>query len=261
MAEHLQPELGAALRREAERHTPDRVAMLTRIGRRRAEPARGRWAFSLRPVAAAASVAATIVVGFTGIRMAGDEPTPEPVPAATGSPAPSESGAAPPQPGRTPKGKPTETGRRPDRGTVPTPGTAPVVPVWKPADGFLRSSAVLDEHSAGTWAQGNVTLTTTEPVTELDVVIGVARTGGVQEAGKWTSIPAAMIFMAVTTEKDVLYYRFTLKPGAPLAPGSYVFAAQYTHAAGDRDPSGDNYGAVATAGPKKAAVTGAFPAA
>ncbi|MBO3739714.1 hypothetical protein [Actinoplanes flavus] len=261
MAEPYRPELGAALRREAERHTPDRVAMLTRIARRRAEPARGRWAFSLRPVAAAASVAATIVVGFTGIRPTGDEPGPDPAPAATGSPAPSESGVPSPQHGRTSKAKPVETGRRPDRGAATTPGTTPVVPVWKPADGFLSSRAVLDEHSAGTWAQGNVTLTTTEPVTALDVVIGVARAGGVQEAGKWTSIPAARISMAVTAEKDVLYYRFTLEPGAPLAPGSYVFAAQYTHADVDRDPSGDNYGAVAIAGPRKAAVTGAFPAA
>ncbi|MEV0895858.1 hypothetical protein [Actinoplanes sp. NPDC049802] len=254
MAERLlQPELGAALRREAERHTPDRTAMLNRIARRRAEPVRDRWAFSLRPVAAAASVVATIVVGFTGIKLAGDRPVPAPA-ATEGASPPSPS----PSPSRTSREKSAGPTRKVERGAPAGSGTTPVAPVWKPVDGFLSSSAVIDGHSVGTWAQGNVTLTTTEPVTELDVVIGVARTGGVREAGKWTSIPESMISMAVTGEKDVLYYRFTLKPGGTLAPGSYVFAAQYLHE-GERDPGGDNYGAVAGAGTRKAAVTGAFP--
>jgi hypothetical protein len=63
----------------------------------------------------------------------------------------------------------------------------------------------------------------------------------------------------VTDEKNRLVYRFSLKQGT-LAPGSYVFAAQYVHAEGARDVASDAYGALATAGTKQVTVTGAFPA-
>ena len=53
--------------------------------------------------------------------------------------------------------------------------------------------------------------------------------------------------MTAYLDRD-LVYRFTLHPGATLAPGSYTFAAQYNHAAGTRSMAGDSYDATATAG-------------
>jgi hypothetical protein len=256
MAEHPRSGLGSALRHEAERHLPDSGAMLTRIVQRRAAPAPGRWALSLRPVAAAASVVATLVVGFAGIELAGDRPEPDRVPAATeDSPSPA---ASPSPPARSKAPAREEPGHR-DPVEKPPPPPAVGAPIWQPADGFLNSAAVVDGHSVGTWAQGNVTLTTSETITALDMVINVATTGGAEDAGKWTTIPVDMITTTVTAEKDRLVYRFTLKQGT-LAPGSYVFAVQYTHAEGDRDAAGDTYGAVAAAGAKQAVVAGAFPA-
>ncbi|WP_433793644.1 hypothetical protein [Actinoplanes sp. CA-252034] len=256
MAERPQSDLGSVLRHEAERHLPDRDVMLTRIVQRRTEPAPSRWVWSLRPVAAAASVVATLVVGFAGIRLAGDRPEPERdrAPAAgEDSPAPSSSPAARSKaPAREGPGREEPVERRP-----PPPAT--VTPTWRPVDGFLSSAAVVDGHSIGTWAQGNVTLTTTATITALDVVITVAKTAEVQEAGRWTTIPADMVTTAVSEEKERLVYRFTLRQGT-LAPGSYVFAVQYTHADGERDPARDTYGALATAGGRQAGVTGAFPA-
>src|SRR5690242_8448817 len=88
MAERPQSNLGAVLRQEAERHVPDGDAMFDRINQRRfaatpVRPARTGWRFTgLRPMAAAFSVAATLVAGFTGIRLlAGGEP--DRAPAAT----------------------------------------------------------------------------------------------------------------------------------------------------------------------------------
>ncbi|GAA4924902.1 hypothetical protein [Actinoplanes utahensis] len=260
MAERPRPDLGPVLRREADRHVPDRTAMLNRIAQRRAEPPRSRWALSLRPVAAAASVVATLVVGFTGIRLLGDRPEPDRTPAATeGSPSPAASATPPPSPSaaassHAPRQKggagQRETGRATTATTAPGPG-------WTPSAGFLSSAAVVDSHSVSTWAQGNVTLTTTRTITALDLVINVAKTPGVRDAGRWTTIPAEMVGTVVTEEKDRLVYRFTLKQGT-LAPGDYVFAVQYVHADGDRDPSGDTYGAVATADGEQVVVTGAF---
>ena len=109
-----------------------------------------------------------------------------------------------------------------------------------------------------TWAQGNLVLTTADTITALDVLVSVARTDGVTGAGQWTSIPADMLTMTVTEEKDALLYRFTLHEGATLAPGDYTFAAQYLHAAGDRDATADTYGAIASAGGEKVEISGAF---
>lgn len=214
------------------------------------------------PVAAAASVVATLVVGFAGIKLVGDREPAQP-PAATGtsapvSPAPSPSPSASstdPSPVDDP---PVGTTTRPHQPQATT-GTPPA-PKWTPVAGYLSSAAEVDSHSNATWAQGNLVLTTTETVTALDVLVSVVRTDGVANAGQWSSIPAEMLTMTVSEEKDALLYRFTLHEGATLAPGAYTFAAQYLHATGERDQDADSYGAIATggAGGKKVEISGAF---
>ncbi|WP_229073114.1 hypothetical protein [Actinoplanes sp. DH11] len=318
MAEH--PDLGRVLRREAERHVPDRDAIRTRVARRRGEPARSRWAFlALRPVAAAASVVATLVVGVAGVRLIGDRP-----PAATSvSSAPdlSSDGSSPGVPsassdarswsespgsgpssasgGLSPSAGPgglsssagsggvsssagsgglsspagpggvlsspasgDPAGGAPDAASTTSPQRPPAAggaaPRWTPAAGFLSSVATADPHSNATWTQGNLVLTTTETITELDVLVSVARTSGVAPAGQWSSVPSEMLATTVTEETDALLYRFTLHDGRTLAPGDYTFAAQFVHTAGKRDPRADTYGAIAGAGPAKAEISGAF---
>ncbi|MER7773002.1 hypothetical protein [Kitasatospora sp. NPDC096140] len=48
---------------------------------------------------------------------------------------------------------------------------------------------------------------------------------------------------AVTEEEQggALVYRWILKPGCTVPPGQHVFAGQYNHATGLRDPKGDTY--------------------
>ena len=62
----------------------------------------------------------------------------------------------------------------------------------------------------------------------------------------------------VEQQPDALVYRFTLKPESRLGPGSYVFAVQYNHAVGGRDPSRDTHHTVATAGGTRVEVDGGF---
>jgi hypothetical protein len=51
---------------------------------------------------------------------------------------------------------------------------------------------------------------------------------------------------------------FTLKPGARPAPGEHLFAVQYGHAVGGRNPSRDSYQATATADGTRVEVEGGF---
>jgi len=67
-------DLRAALREEADRHRPDRAAMLDRIAQGRAAPARDRLFALLRPAAAAAAVAVVLVLAVAGVRLANRGP-------------------------------------------------------------------------------------------------------------------------------------------------------------------------------------------
>jgi hypothetical protein len=214
-------DLRSLLSEEAERHLPDRDAMLDRINERRgAAPNRLMALFRpvapgprralnvLRPVAAAVAVAGLLVAGITGINLAGRPPEPHPQVAAT----PSPSASAAPRP-------------------------------------FLTATATLNPYSIKTWAQSDLVLATTGTITKLDVTLRIAKTAKLRSTGRWTSIPTSLVTIAESGTKKELVYRFTLKPGATLAPGRYTFAAQYNHAAGTRSMAADSYEATATAGP------------
>ncbi len=258
-------DLGTVLRREAERHVPDGDAMFDRINRSRfaPEPVRAPRPFvrftGLRPVAAAASVVAVLVAGFTGIKLlTSDEPKKAPAATtSTTSVAPTTSAPAPARTTTKPKHT-SDGGGTPSRPHSSGPSSSP--PSFQPVSGFLSSSGVINSYSTETWAQSDVKVTTTQEITALDLAISVARTDGVRSTGSWSTIPGEMITLTVIEEKDALVYRFTLKPGGKLAAGDYVFAAQYEHVAGKRDPGADRYGAICSAGDRKAEVTGAFTA-
>ncbi|KUL27318.1 hypothetical protein [Actinoplanes awajinensis] len=274
MAERPQNDLGAVLRQEAERHLPDGDAMFDRINRQRfagtpAPPARPLWSFTgLRPMAAAFSVAATLVAGFTGIKLLTSD-DPERTPTATTGTASAAPTSRPPLPVTT---RPSPSAAGTSKHTTTGGGGGPTgrphasrsssaaPPAFQPVSGFVSSSGVINEYSTDTWGQSDVTITNTQQITALDLAISVARTAGVANTGNWSTVPGSMITITLTEEKDALIYRFTLKPGGVLAAGKYVFAAQYQQA-GKRDPGADLYGAVASAGEQRAEVTGAFVAA
>ncbi|TXS44487.1 hypothetical protein [Streptomyces sp. t39] len=217
-------EVRRRLRETAGSHRPDREAMLARVERGMAAPAAARPprpapAPWLRVLAATAAVAGVLAVGGYAVATL------------TGAPAPRESAARP----------------------------APLRPApERAADGFMSSSAAVDRHSNRYWAQGNVTLTTREPLTELTVEVRVALTGGVEETGHWLTRPADDFEVRVEERDGALLYRWTLRQGRTVPVGTHVFAAQYNHAEGGRDASRDTYTARARAGDTGVAVTGRF---
>ena len=274
-------DLRTVLHEEAERHHPDRTAMLGRIDRARSAPrphVLGRLVRSNivsvlpRPVAAAAGVAAVLVLAVAGVQLANRSPQPSHPAAATASPSasPTPTAAPPPRTG-SPVSPATRTSASRTRTSI---GPASAVTQSPEAstlrDGYLGATAVLDPHSTQAWGQSNLTLTTTSTITALTVVVRIDRTGGVDDAGHWSTVPGNLATSTVDVQNTVIVYRFTLNDGATLAPGSYVFAAQYNHPAGARALTGDTFTATAyaarssstaatpTGSARKAQVTGAF---
>ncbi|MEU4688164.1 hypothetical protein [Actinoplanes sp. NPDC023714] len=234
-------ELRAALRAEADAHRPDREAMLDRITMaatgepvtRRRAPQRGS---RIRTAAAAAAVAALFAGGgVANWALAGDDDTPPPTPSVTTPPAipsaaPSSAAPSPASP-KSPSRKPAPRTTAPEEPRTKAPEEDPT-PLR--ADG-----SVVDGSSV-------VTLTTTEELTALDVVIRVARTEGFAPRGATKRTPGGSVTTSVTEQGDVFLYRFVLSSADTLAPGEYTFTAKYTHPGEGRDAGADTYEATAS---------------
>ncbi|WP_030435036.1 hypothetical protein [Actinoplanes subtropicus] len=268
-------DLRGALKAEAQRHRPDRAAMLERIERGRARSSTAarlaawfRPVGFLRPIAAAAGVVAILVAGVTGIRVAG-RPSGPAAPAAESS----AETSAPPTPPASPSARSGVDGSgghgAPPRSVTSTaPAESTTRPTVKPStsatpvvvrDGYLSATAALDAGSIGTWSQSDVLVTTNKPITALVVEIHIARTDGVAKTGHWSSISDDQTTSEVDTSDATLIYRFTVKPGNTLAPGTYTFAAQFSHAEGARPLAGDTYTVTTIASDSDhATVTGGF---
>ncbi|MGW1706820.1 hypothetical protein ACWCP8_15090 [Streptomyces sp. NPDC002206] len=211
----MDDKLRERLRTAAEAHRPDRERMLARVERGMAEGPSARtprgplpW---LRVVGATAAVCGVLAVGAYAVTSAGGGQTRGGQVA--GSPVPSVS--APAVPGREPELR-TEDG-----------------PLW--ADGAV------DPHSNAYWAQSNVTLRTTQPLSSLTVELRIARTGGVHTTGSWRSLPEQDFTASAKEKGGFLVYRWTLKPGRTVPVGTHMFAGQYNHAEGDRGAEGDYF--------------------
>ncbi|MFF2326132.1 MULTISPECIES: hypothetical protein [unclassified Streptomyces] len=220
----MDDELRARLRAAAGTHRPDRERMLARVERGMAQrpsarvPHAGRGAaLWLRVAGATAAVCAVLVVGAyavtttggggdDGRRVAGPPSTPVP---ATEPPTPAPEAPA-------------------------GPGALPA------EDGPLWIDAAVDPHSNAYWAQSDVTLRTSRPLSALTVELRIALTGGVNTTGAWRSLPEVDFIASAREQGGFLVYRWTLKPGRTVPAGTHTFAGQYNHAEGDRDASGDD---------------------
>jgi hypothetical protein len=264
--QHDEHDLRSALREEADRHRPDREAMLSRIAQARSAPARrpiDRFLIMLRPVAAATAVAVLLVLAVAGVRLSnrGTEIDDTPVAAPSAGPVrttPATTAAPKPTPDATTPTAPAKPPPRTTTGSSSSPPPRNTTPPDTGRDGFLASVGEVDSHSNDGWSQGNVVLDTTRTITALDVTVEVALTAGVVETGRWTNVPTHMVAMTSARKGKTLVYRFVLQPGFTLAPGEYTFAVQFNHANGKRDVADDSYVAKVTGGGKGAKVSGGF---
>ncbi|MFI8418842.1 hypothetical protein [Streptomyces sp. NPDC085479] len=104
-----------------------------------------------------------------------------------------------------------------------------------------RAAGTIDPGSNRWWAQSDLAVTTGAEVTGVTVEVRVALNGGVVSTGHWQTRSADDFTVSVAEESGALVYRWTLKRGRTVPAGPHTFAAQYNHAEGVRDASGDTY--------------------
>ncbi|NEC88177.1 hypothetical protein [Streptomyces sp. SID12501] len=272
-------ELRAGLHEAAEAYEPDRARILARVERGMAadpEEKRSRRRASRPPLLAWARVAGATaavsgILAMGGYALASvvksDETPADPTVSVSPLPTPSPDATsrAPVQPAPDPSGGGNAQDDEPSSTPTPTPtpkaSNTVAAPVAKGTeDGPLWSDGSIDPHSNDFWAQSNVTIKTSEQLTEFTVELKIAETGGVTSAGAWRSAPEDDFDLTVAERDGFLVYTWVLKEGHTVWPGEWVFAGQYDHTRGGRDAKDDTYKVTAVAGGEQLAVKGDFAA-
>ncbi|MFD6140541.1 hypothetical protein [Promicromonospora sp. NPDC060271] len=263
----MNDEISRRLREAAVAHEPNRARILARVERGAAgSEVRHRTPSIVRSSPRAAIVglvvAATLTTGGLAVAAIGGAPL---LPVVAPSPTvPSPTVSSPTvTPGASPSSRATaSTGPAPAPAPVPAPtgGGARPTPAddSRVEDGPLRSEGLLDPHSTIYWAQSNLTLETTKPLSSVTVEMRIAQTGDVRDTGNWQTLPTDDFTVTVEESGGALLYRWALKPGRTVPAGKHAFASQYNHATGVRDLEHDSY-RVEAQGPRGSfAVWGGF---
>jgi hypothetical protein len=259
MSNHSDDRLRFELRQAADAYVPDRAAIARRAATRRAAAARRD---RMRPAAAALAVVAVAVGGVVAVQLSDDSAPPRPVAAAPPPPAASPDGPASRRPRPTSAGPdPTTAGpsRSPATPPIKEPPTEapPASSTRKPAGPQLvQVSGAVDKASVATWTQDTVTIKADKP-TWVRVTVRVDRSSDAARAGWFTTVPNSDLTFTAKDTADALLYTYTLKEGARLRPGTYVFAAQFSHGTG-RGPDGDSFTVDARSGSADATSRGDF---
>ncbi|WP_030058534.1 hypothetical protein [Streptomyces novaecaesareae] len=251
------------LREAAEAHQPDRARILARVERGVARPpVRHRTSPFTRswPRAALASIATAGILATGGFAVAAIIGTPPPSDTVTTAP-------ATPPPTAAPSPTPSAAQGTVAPAPVPAPATATTTPASprptpsassRPQSGSLWSEGSVDSHSTVYWAQNNLALKTTQPLTSLTVELRIAQTGDVRDTGNWHTLPNDDFTVTAQESGGVLVYRWVLKPGRTVQVGQYEFAAQFNHATGVRSAANDSYRVDAQSAGGPASVWGGF---
>lgn len=252
----MNEELSRRLREAAEAHEPNRARILARVERGVADPTvRHRTPSIARSWPRAAVVglvaAGTLLTGGLAVAAMGGGPPPVVAPTPVATPAvPSPIVTSTPTPSarstsRTPRPAPTSS-----RPTPPADSRSQNGPLW--------SHGSLDPQSTVYWAQNNLILKSTEPLTSLTVELRIAQTGDVRSTGHWRTLPSEDFTVTVEESAGALLYRWILKPGRTVPTGQHQFAAQYNHATGVRKTKRDSYNVHAQSPSGASAVWGGF---
>lgn len=257
----MNDEISRRLREAAEAHEPNRARILARVERGAADPSIRRRAPSIARSGPRAAIvglvaAATLTTGGLAVAVAAISGDPLP-PATTPAPTP-RAPSATVTPAPTPATRPTTT----DPAPAPAPASSSALPTppddSRVKDGPLWSEGSLDADSSIYWAQNNLTLKTTKPLTSVTVEMRIAQTGGVQNTGNWRTLPSEDFTVTVQESGGALHYRWALKPGRTVPAGRHEFASQYNHATGVRSVKRDSYHVDAQSPDGSVAVWGGF---
>ena len=211
----MNEEIARRLREAAQAHQPDRARMLARVQRGVTGPAvRHRTPSRVRslPRVALAGLAAAGILATGGLAVAGI--------VATSSSSDTVTVPATPSPPAASSGTPSPAvpSPRPAR-TVPAPVTTPSSPrptasaAVQAQNGPLWSAGSVDPHSNVYWAQDNLVLKTTQPLTSLTVELRVAQTSAAQDTGNWRTLPSEDFTFTVQESGGTLVYRWGPQAG------------------------------------------------
>ncbi|MFG3054735.1 hypothetical protein ACGFZP_27800 [Kitasatospora sp. NPDC048239] len=257
MNEHI----ARQLREAADAHQPDRARMLARVQRGAAGPAvrhRARSGLRSWPGVAFAALAAACALATGGLAVAGIVPWTPPPDTATTAPAdPSPTATPTPTRSAPPTAAPAPATTAPPTATPASPRPTPSASS-RPQNGPLWSEGSIDPHSTVYWAQSNLALRTTQPLTSLTVELRITQTGEVRDTGNWRTLPVDDFTITVQESGGALVYRWVLKPGRTVPAGQHEFAAQYNHATGVRGSANDGYRVDAQSAGGPASVWGGF---
>ncbi|MFB6720606.1 hypothetical protein ACFCV3_10615 [Kribbella sp. NPDC056345] len=250
----MNEEINRRLREAAEAHEPNRARIVARVERGLADPTMRHRTRSIarsgpRAAIVALIAAATLATGGLAVAAIGGVPSrPAPAPSpAVRSPLVTST--------PTPSPRPTSTSPAPTT-TVTARPTPP--PDSRFQNGPLWSEGSIDPDSNIYWAQNNLVLRTTQPLTSLTVELRIAQTGAVRKTGNWQTLPSNDFTVTVQESRDALRYRWILKPGRTAPAGRHQFAAQYNHATGVRTGKRDSYHVHAQSSGGSSTVWGGF---
>ncbi|WP_327309000.1 hypothetical protein OG730_40515 [Streptomyces sp. NBC_01298] len=248
----MNEELARRLRAAAEAHQPDRARILARVERGiSGAPVRHPESSGARPwpriaLASLAAAGTLAVGGFAVAAIVQSPPAPADVSATPVAPSVPSAPSGTPRP--TPSAPATGRPATPDRSspTGPSPSPSGALGSARPGDAHVQDGPLSSAGSLGTngnsfWAQSNITLKSTQPLTALTVELRITQTGGVRNTGNWRTLPAEDFTVTVRNEGGAVVYRWILKPGRTVPAGQHVFAGQYNHAAGAREVEHDGY--------------------
>ncbi|MFG1605650.1 hypothetical protein [Actinoplanes sp. NPDC049265] len=247
MSHHHDDRLRFELRQAADAYVPDRATIARRTATRRAAAARRD---RLRPAAAALAVVAVAIGGVVAVQLSDGSTPPPPVAGAPPPPASRSAGPASTRPARTRPATSKPTTEPPAERAPADDPTTPAAPQ------LVQVSGTVDKASVANWTQNTVTVKADEP-TWVQVTVRVERTRDASRAGWFTTVPNSDLTFTAKDTPDALLYTYTLKEGARLRPGTYVFAAQFSHGTG-RDPDGDTFTVDARSGGADATSRGDF---
>jgi hypothetical protein len=246
----------SALQEAAQAHRPARDAMVHRIAAgRAADHRRTSWSLlSARPVGAALAVAVISALSVAAVQLTGDDGHGADVPnppaarpaAVRSSPPAAQPDATGAQRSRQPSTRPatdqaSPSGSSPEE-TKPSGGASPTGTTAR--NDVLASVGSMGPNSVDTWSQEDVTITNTKAIVSLTVTVTVALTAEPAYTNGFTTVTNSDVTMTTSRGPTALTYTYVLKKGVTLAPGTYLFAAQFRHGPG-RQVTRDSYTIVA----------------
>ncbi|WP_328320139.1 hypothetical protein OHA70_20995 [Kribbella sp. NBC_00382] len=264
----MNEDISRRLREAAEAHEPNRARILARVERGAADPTVRRRTPSIAkswPRAAVVGLvaAATLATGGLAVAAIGGVPSLPATAPTSAVPTPIVTSTPTPSPRTTSTTtRPAPATTRPAPTTAPTSAPSSSRPTPPAAgrfqDGPLWSQGSIDAKSIIYWAQSDLILKTTQPLTSLTVELRIAQTGGVQATGNWRTLPSEDFTVTVQESAGALLYRWVLKPGRTVPAGQHEFAAQYNHATGVRKVERDSYHVHAQSSAGPSTVSGGF---